>query len=140
MPRWARFLSCSFTGWLLIMVGFIMSAYWFEGGATYWESLLAFLTTPGFYGLVLLFALMAAIMLVVSRIAVNLYGFGDALAGGLSGALMAVVYAAFLIANYQQDWGGLAIALQRAWPAAFAFAAPFALSGAFTTWLWDRLD
>lgn len=140
MPRWARFVSCTFTGLLLSLVGFLMTAYWYEGGPTYWESLLDFLATPGFYSLVLLVTLMAAVTLVVGRLAANLCGFSDTIAGLLAGGVVAAAYCVLLVSMNASEWGGLGVATQRAWPAAGVFSAPFALAGAFTAWLWDRLD
>lgn len=140
MPRWARFLSCSFTGLLLTLCGFFLAAHWFEGRPGYWRGLLDYLTTPAFWSLVLLFGLLSGVGLIIARVAVNLYGLPDAVAGLVSGALVAVVYAAFLLAAHAPEWGGTAVGLHKAWPAGAVFALPFALAGAFTTWLWDRLD
>jgi len=140
MPRWARFLSCSFTGFLLSLVGFVAVAFWYEGGPRFWPQLLDFFSTAAFWSLVWLFALMAAVVLLVARIAVNVYGFHDALAGLVSGGLVAAVYATFLIASHAAEWGGVLLGVRRAWAAGALFAAPFAMAGAFTAWLWDRLD
>jgi hypothetical protein len=140
MPRWARFLSCSFTGLLLSLAGFCLAAYWWEGGAGYWRSLLDFAATPDFWYLVLLFGLFAGFTLVAARVAVHTYGFAGGVAGFLAGGTVAAVYVAFLISSHAGDWGGAAVGLARVWPAGGVFAAPFAVAGAVTTWLWDRLD
>jgi hypothetical protein len=141
MPRWARFLSCSLTGLLLCLIGFLLTAYWWEGNATtYWPLLLNFMAMPDFWSLVSLFGLLCAGALLLGRIAVHLYGMAGAMAGLLCGALVALAYAAFLISLHAADWGGWSPSLQKSWPSAALFALPFALSGAFTTWLWERLD
>lgn len=140
MPRWARFLSCSLTGLLLCLIGFLLTAYWWEGNAGYWQLLLNFMAMTGFWYLVSLFGVLCAAALLLGRIAVNLYGMPDAMGGLIAGALVALVYAVFLISLHAEDWGGWSNSLQKSWPSAALFAMPFALTGAFTTWLWERLD
>lgn len=140
MPRWARFLSCSLTGLLLCLIGFVLTAYWWEGNANYWPLLFNFMATRDFLYLLSLFGLLSAVALLLGRIAVNLYGMADGLAGLLMGALVALAYTSFLISLHAADWGGWSYSLQKSWPAAVLFALPFAISGAFTTWLWERLD
>lgn len=140
MPRWARFLSCSFTSLIVSLVGFLLAANWYEGGPRFWPQLMDFFSTNAFWSLVWLFALLGAVTLVIARIAVNLYGLPDSVAGLLAGGAIALVYATFLIASHVGDWGGVALGVQRTWVAGALFAVPFATAGAFTTWLWDRLD
>lgn len=140
MPRGIRFLSCSFTGLLISLLGFLMAAYWYEGGRDYWQAAIDFTATAGFWYLAGLFALLGAVALIGARLAVYLVGLADAVAGICAGAAVAFVYAFFLITSHAQAWGGLAIALQKSWAPALAFTAPFALSGGFTAWLWHRLD
>lgn len=140
MPRWVRFLSCTFTGLALSLVGALLAAGWWEGGAGFGPALLNFLSTAAFWYLVGLFGLLAMITLLLGRIAVNLYGLADAVGGVLAGALVALVYGAFLVATHASDWGGMLVALQRSWLPALIFTLPVALSGGFTGWLWQRLD
>lgn len=140
MPRWARFLSCSLTGLLLSLIGFFVAAGWWEGEAGFWESVVTFLPTPEFWYTVLLFGLLATVSLLLGRIAVNLYGLAGSTGGFFAGGLVAVAYGAFLVSSHLGDWGGLSAAVQKAWPTGAVFAAPFALSGAVTVWLWDRLE
>lgn len=140
MPRWARFLSCSFTGLLLSLAGFFVAAYWFEGGPRFWVELFESFSTLAFWSLVWLFALLAAITLLLARIGVNLYGWPDGLSGLVSGGLVSLAYVSFLVSSHSADWGGVALGIQRAWPAGAVFAAPLGFAGAFIAWLWDRLD
>ncbi|HEY3368488.1 MAG TPA: hypothetical protein VGK74_25820 [Symbiobacteriaceae bacterium] len=140
MPRWARFLSCSFTGLLLSLLGFLLAAHWWEGGASFWAGLLDFVAAPAFWYLVSLFALLSGVGLILARVIVHLYELPDPVAGLMAGALVATIYVAFLLAAHAADWGGLAPGIHKVWPAGAVFAVPFGLSGAFTTWLWDRLD
>lgn len=140
MPRWARFLSCGFTGLLLSLTGFVLAAYSQEGAPRFWSGMQEFLTTPEFWSLVWLFALITAGGLLVGRLLVNLWGVAASLAGVVSGLALALCYVAFLLASQLPDWGGWGAALTRIWPAAGWFALPFALSGGFAGWLWERLD
>jgi hypothetical protein len=140
MPRWARFLSCTFTGLLIAFIGLLQTAYWYEGSEGYWYRLLGFVTTSAFWYLAALFGLLASGGLLLGRLAVNIYMAPPAFAGLCAGALVAAAYALFLISSHAPQWGGVASGLQKSWPAALYFLAPFAGAGAFTTWLWDRLD
>lgn len=140
MPRWARFLSCVVTGLLLALPGFLTAAWWREGGPDFWRDLMDFMGTTGFWSLVWLFVLLSALTVLLGRITANLYGVSGGLAGLLAGAVLALAYAAFLVAAHAPEWGGLAGSLQKSWPSAPLFAAPVGLAGAFTGWLWDRLD
>ncbi|MGE5676336.1 MAG: hypothetical protein ACM3XM_21035 [Mycobacterium leprae] len=140
MPRWARFLSCAFTGLLLTLLGFLGVAGWWEGRSGYWQSVVSFLSTPAFWSLVLLFSLLVGAGLLLARLGVYLYGAPNLLAGLLAGILPALVYVVFLLAANGRQWGGLGASLLKAWPSALLFVLPFACAGAFTTWLWDRLD
>lgn len=140
MPRWARFLSCSFTGLTLSFSGFLFVAYWWEGGAGYWRSLMDFATEPAFWHLLSIFALMAAATLVASRLGVRLYQISSPLSGALAGSLVALLYVTVLISIHATAWGGLIAGARRAWPAAVLFMLPFALSGGVVTWLWERLN
>ncbi|HYG57369.1 MAG TPA: hypothetical protein VD902_04820 [Symbiobacteriaceae bacterium] len=140
MPRWARFLSCSFTGLLLAVVGFLVAAYWWEGDARYWQAAVDFAASPAFWYLTAVFALLMAVSLVVARLAVRLYRMPSVPAGVLSGALVALGYTLFLVSTHADTWGGVLPGLYKLWPAAAVFAAPFALSAGFTAWLWERLD
>lgn len=139
MPRWARFLSCTFTGLLLSVAGVLVAAYWYEGGGRFWVDLFDFFATPAFWSLIWLFVLLAAFSLLAGRVFVAIYGMADGVAGLLGGGLVAMAYASFLVASQAPDWGGFAASLGKAWPASLYFAAPFALAGGVTTWLWDRL-
>jgi hypothetical protein len=140
MPRWVRFLSCSFTGLLLSLTGLLLVAYWWEGGAGFWRSLPDFATTPDFWHVVLLMGLCAAVTLLMARLAVHVYGFAGPVAGFLAGGAVALAYAAFLVSTHTGEWGGVGPGLHRAWPSGGLLAAAFGVAGAFTTWLWDRLD
>lgn len=140
MPRWARFLSCSFTGLLLSLTGFVLAAYAQERTPRFWSGMQEFLTTPEFWSLVWLFALLTATGLLGGRILANLWGLAGSLAGFLSGAALALCYVAFLLATHLPEWGGWRGALPRVWPAAAWVTLPFALSNAFISWLWERLD
>lgn len=140
MPRWARFLSCSFTGLLLSLTGLLVVAYWWEGGAGFWGSLLDFAATQEFWYLVLLLGLFAAVTLVAARAAVHVYGFAGPVAGFLAGGAVAVSYTAFIISTHTADWGGVTPGLHKVWPSGGLLAAAFAVTGSFTAWLWDRLD
>lgn len=139
MPRWARFLSCSFTGSFLSLVGFFVAVYWFEGSSLYWRSLIDFAGTPEFWYLCGLFALLTAGALLLARLLVRLYALADAVGGLVAGAAAALAYALFLGAMHAPDWGGWVGVMHKGWPAALIFAAPFALAGGVTAWLWDRL-
>ncbi|HYF91965.1 MAG TPA: hypothetical protein VD969_06940 [Symbiobacteriaceae bacterium] len=140
MPRWARFLSCSFTGLVLSLFEFFVAAYLFEGNAVFWQSAIDFAGMPAFWYLAGLFGLLVLHGLVLARALVRLAGLADGVAGLLSGAGVALFYAIFLVASHARDWGGWAAAASKAWPAGAVFALPLALSGAFTSWLWHRLD
>ncbi len=139
MPRWARFLSCTITGLLLSLIGFFMVAYWREGGPEFWPNVFDFLATAAFWGLAWLFVILSALTLVLARVGVKIYGLGAAVSGILSGLLVALAYASFLIASHAPDWGGLAASIIKVWPSAVAFSVPLALSGAMTDLLWERL-
>lgn len=140
MPRWARFLSCTLTGLLFSVVGFLLLADSVERKPNFWAEVVNFLGTIEFLSLVLLFILLTALTILLGRIGVNLYGMADGPAGFLAGGLVAMAHGAFLVSTYAADWGGLTIALQKVWPAAALFVLPFALSGAVANWLWDRLE
>jgi len=139
MPRWARFLSCILTGLLCSLVGFLVLADHVERKPNFWAEVVNFLGTSEFLSLVLLFMLLTTLTILLGRIGVNLYGIAGGPAGFLAGGLIAMAYGAFLVSTYSADWGGLAIALQKVWPAAALFVLLFALSGAVANWLWDRL-
>lgn len=136
MPHWARFLSCSFTGLLVSLTGFFTAAYLFEGTAEYWQSLTDWLVSPAFWYLAGLFGLLTALALLAARLLARVYGLHDSAAGLAAGAVTALIYAMFLTATHAPEWGGI---WGRTFPAALVFALPFALSGGFTGWLWDRL-
>lgn len=140
MPRWVRFLSCSFTGLLLALTGFFLAAYWWEGGAGYWQAVITFMSTPAFWYLAALSALLVAVSLFLGRLAVYLYGLPNGIAGLLAGFLVAAGYTLFLLSAHAESWGGMVGGLQKNWPSAAIFALPFTLSAGFTGWLWDRLD
>lgn len=140
MPRWARFLSCSFTGVLLSLTGFFLVVSWWEGRPGFWQGVIGYLGTAMFWWLAAMFGLLTVVTLLAGRIAVNLYGLAGPAAGLIIGALPALFFATFIIAVHAGDWGGPAGALHRAWPAVGIFAVPFALSGGFINWLWERLD
>lgn len=140
MPRWARFLSCSFTALLTSLAGFLLVAYWYEGGAGYFRALLAFMAEPGFWHLVFIFALMAAATLLAGRLGVHLYRLDSPAAGALAGGLVALVYITVLLSMHASTWGGLLRGVKRVWPAGALFALPLVLSGGLVNWLWDRLD
>jgi hypothetical protein len=140
MPRWARFLSCSLTGLLLSLSGFLLAACAQERTTRFWSGLQAFLTTPEFWSLVWLFALVAALSLLVGRVLVHLWGLPASVGGFLSGGALALCYIAFLLAGQVPEWGGWAAAWPRIWPALGWISLPFALSGSLTNWLWERLD
>jgi hypothetical protein len=140
VPRWVRFLSCSFTGLLISLLGFFLAVSWYEGGHNYWRSLVDFAGTSGFWYLTALFGLLVAAGLLIARLAVHFVGLADAVAGMAAGAVPAAMYAVFLVAAHAGDWGGWAVSLQKSWAAAGVFIAPFALGGGFTAWLWHRLD
>ncbi|MFZ5816661.1 MAG: hypothetical protein ACOY93_15430, partial [Bacillota bacterium] len=74
MPRWARFLSCSFSGLLLALTGLLLAAYGQERSPRFWAGLQEFLTTPEFWSLVWLFALLVALSLVGGRVLARLWG------------------------------------------------------------------
>jgi len=139
MPRWARFLSCTFTALLLSLCGFLLAAYLTEHAPHFWSGLQAFLATADFWSLVLLFGLMAAAGLMSARAVVNLYGLPDPLSGFLAGSAPAVCYVALLLASQLSAWGGWHGAWPRVWPAAVWLILPFALAGAVANWLWARL-
>jgi len=140
MPRWARFLSCSFTAFLISLIGFLLVAYWYEGGEGYFRALLAFAAEPGFWYLVFVFALMAAAALATGRLGVHLYRLGSPAAGALAGGLVALVCTTVIFSMHARAWGGFIPGVQRLWPSAALFALPLMLSGALVNWLWDRLD
>lgn len=132
MPRWARFLSCSFTGLVFSLVGFLLTAYWWEGGGQFWKNLFDFVPTSGFWYLVLLFGLFAMATLLGARLVVNFTNLSVGLAGLLVGGVIACTYGLFLAAGHAGS--------VKFWPAGLVFALPFALAGALTTWMWERLD
>jgi len=140
MPRWARFLSCTLTGLLCSVVGFLVVADWVERKPNFWAEVVNFLGTTEFLSLILLFLCLTAMTMFVGRAGVNYYGIAGGPAGFLAGGLIAMAYGAFLVSTYAADWGGLTIALQKVWPAAALFVLPFAVSGAIANWLWDRLE
>ncbi|HEY8347752.1 MAG TPA: hypothetical protein VIL07_10875 [Symbiobacteriaceae bacterium] len=140
MPRWARFLSCSFTALVLSLSGFLLTAYWYEGGDGYWRSLLSFMAEPGFWNVVSFFALMAVLTLLAARAAVHLSRLPSPVAGALAGGLVVLIGITVILSMHADHWGGLAGGLRRAWPAAAPFALPFVLSGGLVNWLWDRFD
>ncbi len=140
MPRWARFLSCSFTGLLTSLTGFLSAAYWLEGGAGFWQGVVNYMAEPDFWYTVTLFGLLAAVTLIVARVVVHIYGTGDMAAGLVAGGVVGSAYAAFLLALHAPEWGGLSLSMQRQWVAGAFFTAPFAASGGLIAWLWDRLD
>lgn len=140
MPRWARFLSCSFTGLLLSLSGFLFSAAWWEGGTRFWPSLLLFVAQPGFWYLTSLFWLLAGLTLLTARLSANLYELPGSVAGLGAGVLTAIGLAAFLTAVHAAEWGGWGVSLRKAWPGLLVFVLPFAVTGGVTSWLWDRLD
>ena len=137
MPQWARFLSCSFTGLLVTLTGFFTVAYLYEGTAEYWQSLTNWLVTPAFWYLAGLFGLLTALALVAARVLVRIYGLPDSAAGLIGGTLVSLIYAFFLAATHAPQWGSM---WGKTLTAALVFALPFAIGGAFTAWLWDRLD
>lgn len=139
MPRWARFLSCSFTGLLLSLTGFLLTAYGQEQAPRFWSSLQEFLTTQEFWSLVWLFALLTALGLVLSRVLVKLWGLGATLAGFLTGGALAFCYVAFLLAGLLSQWGGWAASWPRIWPEAGYLALPFAVGVGLSGWLYERL-
>ncbi len=140
MPRWARFLSCGFTGLLLSLSGFFLAASYLEPRPDFWGRLQEFMTTPPFWALVWQFAGVAAMALLLGRLLVNLHGLWGGTAGFLAGAAMALAYIAFLLSTQVDAWGGLSGAWPRLWPAGGYMALPLALSTGFATWLWDRFD
>jgi hypothetical protein len=140
MPRWARFVSCSFTGLLIAMVGFFFAAWWREGGPGYWQAVIEFVATPAFWYLAGLFGAMAGISLLLARAGANVYGTKGPVPGFLAGAAVALAYSFFLISAHAADWGGFALALQRSWLSVLLLTLPVALAGGFVSWLWDRLD
>lgn len=140
MPRWARFLSCSFTCLLLSLIGFLLTAYWWEGGRHYWSRVMEFFATTEFLYLAFLFGLLSAATLVTARMAAKVYSLPGPLAGLVAGALVSLIYMAFILSTHAETWGGFAPGLQRLWPSMAPFAAPFAIAGALTSWLWERLD
>lgn len=140
MPRWARFLSCSFTALVTSLCGVLLTAYWYEGGRGYWRNLFSFMAEPGFWSLVLLFAFLSAAVLLAARLGVHLYRMGSASAGALAGALVALVCVTVLFSIYADGWGGFAGGVRRVWPAGGLFALPLMLSGGLVNWLWDRMD
>jgi len=137
MPRWARFVSCSFTGFLVSLVGLFVAAYLYEGRSNYWQSAISFAGSPVFWYLAGVVGLLMVGALLLARLLVRFYPLPGALAGTLAGSALALLYATFLVATHAREWGGL---LHRVWPAALVLALPFALSGGFAAWLWDRLD
>lgn len=139
MPRWARFLSCTLTGLVLSLVGFLLAAYATERAPYFWSGLRGFLATPQFRDLCLLFGLFAAAALAVGRLLTHLSGLSGIQAGFLAGGMLALCYVAFLLASQVPIWGGWAGAWPRIWPAALWMALPFAVAGAFQNWLWERL-
>lgn len=140
MPRWVRFLSCSLTGLLVSLTGFLLTAWWWEGGPRYWAQVMDFIPTGAFLGLVTLFGVVVVVTLVLARLMVGVYDLGGAFAGLLSGLLVALAYAVFLVSSHLENWGGLLLGVRKAWPDAAVFGLPFAFAGAVVTWLWDRLD
>lgn len=128
------------TGLLLALPGFLAVAWWREGGPGFWRDLMDFVWTAGFWSLFWLFALLSALTVLLGRVIANLYGISGGTAGLLAGGVLALAYAAFLVAAHAPEWGGLAGSLQKSWPSAPLFATPVGLAGAFTGWLWDRLD
>lgn len=140
MPRWARFVSCTMTGLLLSLTGFLAVASWWEGGQGYWLQLLGFLGRAEFWSLVWLFTLLSAGSIIGARGVVHLNGLSDGWAGLAAGSAVGLICVAFLVAAHAPDWGGLLASVARTWPDGPLFAAPVALSGAITSWLWARLD
>lgn len=140
MPRWARFLSCSLTGLLISLTGFVLAAYGQERATGFWGGMQEFLTTPEFWSLVWLCALIAGAALLLGRIVANLWGWAAGLSGFLAGGALALCYVAFLLASHLDEWGGWRAALPRIWPASAWLSLPFALAGAFATWLWEQLE
>jgi hypothetical protein len=132
MPRWIRFLSCTFTGLMLSLFGFLAIAYWWEGGPSFMQGLLNFLPTSAFWTLVASFGLVAAVALVGARVLIHMTDMAVGLAGFIAGGSVAAVCASFLAASQ----GGMI----KLWPTGLVFALPFALTGVVTTWLWERLD
>lgn len=140
MPRWARFLSCSFTGLLLSLAGVVLIAYWWEGGSTYWRALIDFIPTVGFWYLAALFGLLSMLTVLAARVLVRSYDLEGSAAGLFAGAVIGAAYAAFLVATHAADWGGMSVSLQKTWRAGLLFMVPWAATGALTAWLWERLD
>jgi hypothetical protein len=140
MPHWVRLLSCSVTGLVFSLTGFLVAAAATEGGAGFWQNTADFAGTAAFWQLVWIFAAMVVAALLVARVTKHLYGVAGPGAGLMAGGAVALIYSWFVLAAHARDWGGLALSLQKAWPDAGLFILPFALSGAFTSWLWDRLD
>jgi len=125
---------------LTSLAGFLLVAYWYEGGEGYFRALLAFMAEPGFWHLVFIFALMAAATLTAARLGVHLYRLGSPAAGALAGGLVALVYITVLFSMHVRAWGGFLPGLQRLWSSGALFALPLMLSGGLVNWLWDRLD
>jgi hypothetical protein len=140
MPRWARFLSCSFTGLVIATAGFFFTAWWREGGPGFWQATIDFMATSGFWYLAGLFGALVAVGLLLARVAAAAYGSQGPVLGILSGAAVALVYSFFLVSAHAPGWGGLWLGLQRSWGSMAIFAAPFALAGGSVTWLWERMN
>ena len=140
MPRWARFLACTVTGGALALGGVLLAAYLTEPAPHFWSGFVAFAATRAFRGLVLLFGVIAAVVVLVTRALVNLCGLPEAVAGFLAGSALALCYTAALTASHLQVWGGWVGVSARLWPGAAWFGLPFALAGALVGWLWERLD
>lgn len=139
MPRWVRLCATSLAGGCLSFAG-LCAIVWSRTAdrSRFWSDLAAFALAPASRQLLLLFVILMAAVIGLTRFATAL-GWPAAVGAPLSGLVVPLAYVLGLLGSWSRGAAALTFLLRLSWTDIGLFCLPFVLAALLCAWLWDRL-
>ena len=139
MPRWTRLCATALAGGCLVLAGLCAIVWWRAvDRSRFWPDLAEFASAPESRRLLLLFALLMAVVIGLTRFATAL-GWPAPLGAVLAGLIVPLAYVLGVLGLWARSAAALAFVLRLSWADIVLFCLPFVLAGLLCAWLWDRL-
>lgn len=132
-------MAAALFGGGLALVGLFLLAWWRlpEHGRLHWD-LLEFAAAPQSHTLLLLFVVLMAVVMLLTR-AGRAGHWPPALAALFFGLLVPLAYVLILLAHWAQTAAAFTFMVRAGWSDILLFCLPFAVAAEAAAWLWDRL-